>query len=108
MSDSVRIITNNVPRALLDACELTEAERAKFDYLDWSKLESGEDSRSFFRYRGEVYDFSDFGEGAFPPDRRWVYQSDSFFSGVLVRYAPAENPRFPDDVDTEYVIVGRY
>jgi hypothetical protein len=97
MSD-VEIITNNVPREILDASQLTEAERKDFDYLDWDALEEGRDSASFIRYRGELYDLNDT-EGTFPADRRWFYRSDSFFSGVLFRYAPS---------DTDYIICGRY
>ena len=108
MSD-ITIITNNVPRDIVESWELTPAERAEFDYLDWDKLAAGEDSRSFFRYRGEIYDLGDFGEGTFPYDRRWSYQSDSFFSGVLVRCAPnPDDPTNPDSIDDERVICGRY
>ena len=103
----LRIISNNVPRAIVQAWELTEAERAEFDYLDWSAIERGEGTREFVRYRGETYDLEDT-EGIFPADRRWFYQSDSFFSGVLFRYARAENPRHPEDIDPDYIICGRY
>ena len=59
MSD-FKIITNNVPRDVIDASELTLKEQARFDYLDWPALERGEDSASFIRYRGEIYDLSEF------------------------------------------------
>ena len=101
MSDFT-IKTNNVPRDVVEAFELTAEERAEFDYLDWSAIERGEDSASFFRYRGEVYDLGEFMRWDGVPDSplaRWDgYQSDSFFSGLLVRYC--EN--------FERVIVARY
>lgn len=48
----MRIITNNVPRFTLDWHELTDAERAEFDWC-------GEDS-TFVRYRGALLCVSDF------------------------------------------------
>lgn len=96
------IITNNVPRDVLDAWELSEAERAEFDYLNWDALETGEESASFFRYKGEVYDLGEFmrWDGVpFSPLAAWDgYQSDTFFSGLLVRYVE----------DSERVVVARY
>lgn len=92
------IITNNVPRDVVDAWELTEAERGEFDYLDWEAIEQGRDSASFARYKGQLYDLGDT-EGAFPADRRWFYRSDSFFSGVLFRH---------DSLDPDRIICGRY
>lgn len=100
---TLTIRTNNVPRPVVEAYELTPAERSEFDYLDWDAIEQGNDSRSFFRYRGSLYDLSDFettsGLGAPEAFRGWDgYQSDSFFSGLVVRYCR----------DWEYVIVGTY
>lgn len=94
----MKIITNNVPRDVIDAWQLTAAERAEFDYLDWPAIEAGSDSASFMRYRGELYDLSEFMRA---PDSLapWDgYQSDTFFSGIVVRYSR----------DFESVIVGRY
>jgi hypothetical protein len=87
----ITVKTNNVPRDVVYSWELSADERREFDYLDWDKLEAGEDSREFFRYRGEVYDLGEFSTTqmlpAFNPLREWDgYLSDSFFSGVLVRY----------------------
>jgi hypothetical protein len=97
------IITNNVPRDVLDGYDLTLGERAEFDYLDWSAIEQGEDSASFFRYKGEVYDLGEFGHTfgmpEFSPIRAWDgYISDSFFSGIVVRFCD----------DFERVVVGRF
>lgn len=95
----MKIKTNNVPRDLLDWDELTAAERAEFDYID--DPESDGYCR-FFRYRGSCYDASDFmlatGEIA---DAGWDgFNSDSFFSGIAIRY-PQEN----GEIDSERVIV---
>lgn len=103
----IRIITNNVPRPVVDAYELTPAERAEFDYLDWAAIEAGSDSASFFRYRGTLYDLGEFSHdygitrGTGLPEHlsRWDgYQSDSFFSGTLVRFVD----------DGESVVVGTF
>ena len=102
----MEIITNNVPRPVIDAWELTPAERAEFDYLDWDAIEAGSDSASFFRYRGQLYDLGEFSadygitKGAGLPAHlsKWDgYQSDTFFSATVVRYVE----------DNDYVVVGR-
>lgn len=91
---TVRVVTNNVPRPLLDAWELTAAERERFDYIDWVAIEEGRDSASFFRYRGELYDLGEFtadfgimkGSGLPAYLSEWHgYLSDSAFSAVVVR-----------------------
>ena len=103
MSD-LKIITNNVPRGIIDAWQLTSAERLEFDYLDWDAIEDGHDSASFFRYKGDLYDLGDIpavdrNAVAEYPFADWDgVASDSFFSGILVRYCD----------DHESVIVGRY
>lgn len=102
--NEITIITNRVPRDVLDGWDLTEKERKDFDYLDWSKIEAGEDSASFFHYKGETYDLGDFGRvPRMGPYSEWFaewdsYISDSFFSGILVKYTE----------DFEQIIVGRY
>jgi hypothetical protein len=96
---SITVTTNNVPRPVIYAWELTPAERAEFDYLDWDAIEAGNDSASFFRYRGQLYDLSDGFEYRIPegtPGRWDGFQSDSFFSGIVIRYSE----------DFEYVTVG--
>lgn len=81
------IITNYVPRDVVDAYELTSAERAEFDYLDWDAIERGEDSASFFRYKGRVYDLGEFERATGPELAGWDgMRADSFFSGLVVRY----------------------
>jgi hypothetical protein len=102
MSD-LTIITNNVPRHVLEAYELTADERADFDYIDWAGVEAGTASATFVRYRGELLDLGEFERWDNPmsPTRgtRWDgMRSDTFFSGVLVRYCE----------DHESVVMGRY
>jgi len=99
--EGLTIICNNVPRDIVDSWELTADERADFDYYDWSKLEAGEESASFIRYKGETYDLGDFEVWSNPssPMSGWDgMRSDSFFSGILFRYVN----------DFEQVVVGRY
>jgi len=99
------IRTNHKPRPVLSRWELTPRESADFDYL-------ADDEGSFFRYRGQVYDLGEFcrvipqgstrchpTECDNPAFSGWHgYSSDSFFSGMLVKYAD----------ECEPVIVGVY
>ena len=102
---SVTVKTNNIPRDIVDAWELTPAERADVDYLDWQAIEEGRESASFFRYRGSLYDLGEFTadygmtKGSGLPDHlsRWDgYMSESAFSAIVVRFAN----------DMESVVVG--
>ena len=102
----ITIITNNVPRDVIYGFELTPAEQAEFDYIDWAAVERGELSPEFVRYKGELLDLGefiawtdhDYAARNFPG---WAgYMSDSFFSGLLVRW--------PDGDDFERVIIGRF
>lgn len=97
----MKIVTNNQPRHLIYGFELSESEKQEFDYLD----DIG--SASFFRYKGNLYDLGEFMRidaniAPHPQREDWEnwqgYASDSYFSGVLVRY----------DSDNESVIVGSY
>lgn len=94
------ITTNNVPRDILDAYELTPAERAEFDYFDWEAVDRGADSGSFFRYRGQLYDLGEFerwDNPASPTRLGWDgFRADSYFSGIVVRYVE----------DYERIVVG--
>lgn len=104
----VKIHTNNRPRPVIQAWELDARERAEFDYLDWEKIDTGEDSREFVRYKGQLYDLSEFMRvpGGFGPEMsQWdEYASDSYFSGILIRYPRGER----GEPSWEEVIVGRY
>jgi hypothetical protein len=96
--ESLRIITNGHPRLIVDAYELSAKERAEFDYLDWPAIDSGNGSATFFRYYGELYDLGDImrAEGELA-DLGWHgFNSDSYFSGIAVRYCYGA-PWFDDD-----------
>jgi hypothetical protein len=99
------VITNNVPRLIVDGFDLTPQEREEFDYIDWVLTEKGEESREFFRYKGEIYDLGDF--MYINPDmlpagsilKGWDgYINDTMFSGILVKHCE----------DHDHVIVGRF
>jgi hypothetical protein len=98
---TVTIITNNVPRPVLDDYHLTEDERKEFDYIDWDAIDRNEDSAMFVRYKGELIDLNDLEpvhnlHQTFP---KWdAYKSDTFFSGILMKWC--------DQFET--VIMGRY
>jgi hypothetical protein len=98
----MNIITNNVPRDIVDAYELTLDERKEFDYLDWDAIDNGTDSASFVRYKGDLIDLGEFSSTTLvtvQPFADWDgYTSDSFFSGTVIRYTS----------DHESVIMGRY
>lgn len=98
----MKVTTNNVPRDVIYAIELTEQEREEFDYLDWDAIERGEDTAHFVRYQGELYDLSEFEViplGLKDELRNWQgYQADSFFSGLVIR----------DHENFEQVVIGRY
>lgn len=97
---NLTIRTNNKPRLIIDDYQLTEKERQEFDYLDWQSIDRGEDSASFLRYKGQLYDLGEFMYiGADSHLSDWDgYASHSYFSGVVVK--------FTDDRD--HVIVGQY
>lgn len=106
MTDTFTIATNHHVRPVLDAYELTPAQRVEFDYLDWTAIEAGTDSASFFRYRGQLYDLSEFMRVDYTVGSLagWDgYQSDSFFSGLVVKYSELDGDTYGSGV-----IVGIY
>lgn len=96
MSNNMNIRTNNKPREIIHACQLTEKEIAEFDYLEGERLEFS----SFFRYKGNVYDLGEFMlcPSGFQFEGWTGYYSDSAFSGILIKYCN----------DFDHVIVGQY
>ena len=93
----MEIITNNAPRQILYQWDLTPVEREEFDYL------KNDEDGNFVRYKGETYDLGEFmttqGLTEFNPLKKWDgYHSDSFFSGIVVKYTE----------DNDYVIMGRF
>lgn len=94
------IRTNWHKRPILNAWELTEKERAEFDYYDGDYMDW---PSSFFRYKGEVYDLSEFERVTSKDLREWdAYRSDTFFSGVVVRWV------YEEDIGETLLIVGEY
>lgn len=85
MSSDLQIITNHHPRAMWSFYDMPESiQQTEFDYVT---DELGKHSPRFFKYRGEWYDAQEFmvcrGIEAF---EGWHgYQSDSFFSGILIK-----------------------
>lgn len=78
----MKIITNNQPRQLIYGYELTEKQKQDFDYLD------DIDNQDFVRYKGNLYDVSEFISTFYQCDslKDWDgYSSDSYFSGVLIK-----------------------
>lgn len=91
----MEIRTNNKPRHIVYGFELSDKEKQEFDYLG-----DGLDGALFFRYKGKVYALDEFvriEENS--PFTGWHgYASDSYFSGVVVKYTN----------NHESVIVGQY
>lgn len=98
---SLTIITNNHERDVLYGHELTDAERAEFDYIDWEAEKRGEILSEFVRYKGELYDLHDMERSNVPGWDSMV--TDTFFSAVLFRW-PREGR---DGIDGEHIICGR-
>lgn len=91
----MEIACNNKPRRFIYGYELSENERKEFDYLNHEEL----DSREFVRYKGHLYDTGEFmrvtSTVANCHREGWEkfdgYFSDSFFSGVLIKYIDSDN-----------------
>ena len=108
----MQIKTNNQARPVLYSYELTEKERQEFDYIE--DIDNSDCCASFVRYKGHVYDLGEFvrlverskqvgfehGCEHGSPLLKWHgIMTESYFSGLLVRYA---------DEYCETVIVGSY
>ena len=92
----MKIITNNLPRRLLNSWELTCKELADFDYYTKEELQG----LSFVRYKARCYCLSDFMAcgHSYGMDNWHGYEAGTAWSGVLVRYVN----------DGEQVIMGSY
>jgi hypothetical protein len=97
-----KVYTNNRPREIVYGYELNRSQRKEFDYVDWEKVESGEENPQFFKYKGELYDVGEFMPTTGLHDSKLTkwdgYHSDTSFSGMVIKFTP----------DFEHVIVGRY
>lgn len=89
----ITITTNRVPRDVIYGDELSPVEREEHDYLG-----DDIDTAAFFRYKGSVFYIGDFMRVPDSLDGWDGYQSDTYFSGIVVKYV--------DHGDR--VIVGRY
>lgn len=107
--DEIKIVTDGKPRELKCFMDLTEKERADFDYIKDDDF----CSPRFVRYKGHWYDVDDtqrigewpkqhlYGFAVNPghPFANWdCITTETFFSGVLFRYTK----------DYENVICGSY
>ena len=105
----LKIRTNNVPRLVLDWDQLTDAEKKNFDYL---KTRDEKISASFVRYKGWAYDLGEFLRWESPEPKemhKWDgYSSDSYFSGVLMRYAREPWGKDGSIVDSDHVVMATY
>lgn len=82
----MKIVTNGHERLLLNYDQLSAKEQADFDW-------TGAADADYIRYKGNVICVSEFMRSGdvFPG---WDgYSSDSFFSGLLVRYVEDDNDR---------------
>ena len=79
----MQIITNNHWNDFVYGYELTDTEKADFDYID--EIDS---DAYFIRYKGVVYHLEEFMRIEYSPDelKDWDgIHNDTFFSGVLIR-----------------------
>ena len=120
MADALtNITTNNHAIPLLSGYELTAKERAELDYVDDAEMADAHDR--FFRYRGGIYDtqqftridvhpnHSPFGTSVprSDPMARWDgIQTDSFFSGVVIRHIHGKEAQRRGLEDFGYVVAG--
>ena len=90
---TISIISNNQERPVIDWHDLTPKQQSEFNY------DSAEESQ-FVIYKNWPYDVAEFMAVRHNDElSAWHgYSSDSFFSGVLIKFAP----------DCETVIMGRY
>lgn len=98
------IITNNVPRHILYAHELTKEEWNSLGLDEDEQGRAEQEGDSFLKYKGNIYPINDFMRtdhhspnssfGSF-----WHgYSSDTYFSGTLIHICE----------DGDSVIMGRY
>lgn len=94
------IKTNNQPRRLFNPCELSQSQRAKLRRrFDWMDDERFDHDCSFFKYRGQYHNLSDFLTNTNPDGmfKGWhAIASDSAYTGTVVKLCGND------------VIVGRY
>ena len=84
----MQIKCNNIPRQFIYGYELSSKQRQDFDYIPEDEIMLHE----FVKYKGRVYDVSEFLRVESKELNGWHgYASDSFFSGVLIRIVGSEH-----------------
>ena len=92
----IKISSNHQARDLVCFYDMPEKEQNEFDYV---REDHDRCSLRFFKYKGEYYDSYEFVRSPDSFPSYWQgYQSDSFFSGLLIRFSE----------DDDSVIVGQY
>lgn len=112
----INIVTNNVPRDVISGYEMEPKILKKEFDIDIEGMNDDQIgdlcSMEFVKFRGVWYDLLDFittrpgpwNHGLPEEFREWDgYSSDSFFSGILLKYA-----REDDRIDHERVVLGTY
>jgi hypothetical protein len=108
--DEIKIVTDNKPRELKCFMDLSERERADFDYIKDAEFYD----QRFVRYKGHWYDVNDTQRICAEPYARHMFDfcvnpdhpfakwncitSETFFSGVLFRWGK----------EYAHVVVGSY
>jgi len=85
LKDGLKIFGNNHEIPTIYGYELTDEEKKEFDYHTQDELEC----TSFFRYKNNVYDLSQFSNINNFPELKDIADgivNDTFFSGILVKY----------------------
>jgi len=97
---SLKIVTNNVPRNLLFAYELSEKDWKDTCYDEEDQHRAGKEGDTFVKYKDYVYSLADFMRiDDNSPLKGWHgYLSETFFSGVVIKYCE----------DNDQVVLGRY
>lgn len=92
----ITIRTNNQARDLVQGYELSDKERKEFDYYDNAEELN---FALFFRYKGDIYDFSEVVRLDDKENFNGWHGSigTSYFSGILVKI-----------LDDEQIIVGNF
>lgn len=98
MHDKLNIVTNYHWRDKVYWHDLTDEERADFNYV---KTDDERDGWEGFRYRGSVYDLNDGFEPAPDAIRRHGFdgwEPQSYFDGIAVRYFDTDGNYVDDAV----------
>jgi len=89
-NDKVKIFGNGHDIPIIYGYELSDKWKKEFDYYDEEEL----DGNMFFSYKGWIYDMGEFmrvdsNNSPFEecPIKFDGYKSDSFFSGILIRFS---------------------